>query len=74
MYAIRSYYDGHRVEHLEHRRGDHDRRADEVFAREPELRDLQRQRQDSLRELQELYRMRLDRITSYNVCYTKLLR
>ncbi len=36
------------------------RRADEVFAREPELRDLQRQRQDSLRELQELYRMRLE--------------
>ncbi len=34
-------------------------RAEEIFAREPELRDLQRERQDKLKELQELYRIRL---------------
>ena len=35
------------------------RRAEEIFAREPELRALQRERQDKLQELQELYRLRL---------------
>jgi peptidase E len=34
-------------------------RAEEIFAREPELRALQRERQDKLQELQELYRLRL---------------
>lgn len=34
-------------------------RAEEIFAREPELRALQRERQDQLLELQRLYRMRL---------------
>jgi len=34
-------------------------RAEAIFASEPELRALQRQRQDRLRELQRLYRMRL---------------
>jgi hypothetical protein len=34
-------------------------RAEEVFAREPGLRALQRERQDRLAELQRLYRMRL---------------
>jgi peptidase E len=34
-------------------------RAEEIFAREPELKALQRERQDKLQELQELYRIRL---------------
>jgi peptidase E len=34
-------------------------RAEEIFAREAELRELQRERQDKLQELQELYRLRL---------------
>jgi len=34
-------------------------RAEEIFAREPDLRDLQRERQVKLQELQELYRIRL---------------
>jgi len=34
-------------------------RAEEIFARETDLRDLQRERQDKLQELQELYRIRL---------------
>ncbi len=34
-------------------------RAEEIFAREHELRALQRERQDKLRELQQFYRMRL---------------
>jgi hypothetical protein len=33
--------------------------AEEIFAREPDLRALQRERQDKLKELQELYRIRL---------------
>lgn len=35
------------------------RRAEEIFAREPALQALQRERQDKLQELQELYRIRL---------------
>ena len=35
------------------------RRAEEVFADEPELRELKRERQDKLRALQDLYRIRL---------------
>ena len=35
------------------------RRAEEVFAREPDLRALKRERQDKLQELQRLYRIRL---------------
>jgi hypothetical protein len=35
------------------------RRAEEVFANEPALRELQRERQDKLTELQRLYRIRL---------------
>jgi peptidase E len=34
-------------------------RAEEIFAREPDLRALQRERQDKLQELQGLYRIRL---------------
>jgi hypothetical protein len=34
-------------------------RAENVFASEPELRELKRERQDKLRELQKLYRIRL---------------
>lgn len=34
-------------------------RAEEIFAREPELLELKRERQDKLRELQDLYRIRL---------------
>ena len=34
-------------------------RAEEIFAREPGLQALQRERQDQLKELQELYRIRL---------------
>jgi hypothetical protein len=34
-------------------------RAEEIFAREPALRDLKRERQDKLKELQDLYRIRL---------------
>jgi len=34
-------------------------RAEDIFAREPDLRALQRERQDKLQELQELYRLRL---------------
>ena len=34
-------------------------RAEEIFAREPDLQALQRERQDKLQELQELYRIRL---------------
>jgi len=33
--------------------------AEEIFAREPDLQALQRERQDKLKELQELYRIRL---------------
>ena len=35
------------------------RRAEEIFSREPELCALKRERQDQLKELQELYRIRL---------------
>jgi hypothetical protein len=35
------------------------RRAEDVFATEPELRELKRERQDKLRALQDLYRLRL---------------
>jgi len=35
------------------------RRAEEIFAREPDLHQLQRERQDKLQELQQLYRLRL---------------
>jgi len=35
------------------------RRAEEVFAHEPALHELQRERQDNLKELQRLYRIRL---------------
>lgn len=35
-------------------------RAEEIFARETELRELQRARQEKLRALQELYRLRLE--------------
>jgi peptidase E len=35
-------------------------RAEEIFAREPGLRELQRERQDKLLELQQLYRLRLN--------------
>ena len=34
-------------------------RAEQIFGSEPDLRALQRERQDKLRELQRLYRMRL---------------
>jgi len=34
-------------------------RAEDIFAREPDLQALQRERQDKLKELQELYRIRL---------------
>lgn len=34
-------------------------RADEIYLREPKLRELKRERQDKLRELQSLYRIRL---------------
>ena len=43
--------------HLEDLRLYH--RAEDIFAREPELHELQRQRQDQLLELQRLYRLRL---------------
>lgn len=36
------------------------RRADDVFASDPELRDVHRERQDTLLEMQRLYRRRLD--------------
>jgi len=45
--------------------------AEEIFAREPELHALQRERQDQLLELQRLYRIRL---TSAMIAARKLLR
>ena len=45
--------------------------AEEIFAREPELHALQRERQDQLLELQRLYRVRL---TSGMIAARKLLR
>ncbi len=46
-------------------------RAEEIFAREPELHALQRERQDQLLELQRLYRLRL---TPGMIAARKLLR
>ena len=46
-------------------------RAEEIFAREPELHALQRERQDQLLELQRLYRIRL---TPAMITARKLLR